>query len=236
MSDRVTGEYRLRLSFDRPEPGSYDDFRDIATANISDAFYKGQTLPHEIRPVYHGCPGFVGPAVTVLISPGDELLSLKAIDIAEPGDVIVVTGGYSPRFSVWGGVMCTMAKAKGVAGLVTDGLVRDVAQIRALAFPVYAAGVTPVGTSHDVPPGALNYPITIGIAHIRPGDLIVADEDGIVCVPQEQIGSVRSAVRVRVEKENTWLAQIDKSRGLIPPFRELVEKSLAARKTQLSEA
>lgn len=166
------------------------------------------------------------------VTPGDELLPLKAIEIAQPGDVIVVVGAYSPRFSLWGGIMSIMAKTRGVAGLVTDGLVRDAAQTRAIGFPIYAAGLTPMAPCMNVPPGELNYPISFGTADIRPGDLIVADEDGVVCVPQEQIEAVRAAVRARIEKEDAWLREIEETRGMI--LKDTVDRLLAARTTEIA--
>jgi len=231
MNDRVTAEFRLRLSISRPDPATYAAFRAYSTASISDAYFKRQTLPHHIKPVYPGCPGIVGPAITVQVTPGDELLPLKAIEIAQPGDVIVVVGAYSPRFSVWGGIMSTMAKARGVAGLITDGLVRDLAEIKETGLAVYAAGVTPVAPCMNVPPGELNYPIMFGSAEIRPGDLMVADEDGVVCVPQEQIAAVDAAVQARVAKERGWRQEIEKTGGMI--LKDAVDRLLAARSTHI---
>ncbi len=232
-SDRVTVEFKIRRSVTRPDPASYAAFRSYATANISDAFQKRQTLPHHIKPAYAGCPGFIGPAITVQVTPGDELLPLKAIEIAEPGDVVVVVGAYSPRFSLWGGVMSTMARARGIAGLITDGLVRDVAEMREAGFPVYAAGLTPVAPCINVPPGELNYPIVFGSAEIRPGDLMVADEDGVVCVPQDRIGEVDAAVRARIEKERGWREEIRRTRGMI--LKDMVDRLLAGRTTLIED-
>ncbi|MDR7419182.1 MAG: RraA family protein [Armatimonadota bacterium] len=231
MSDRVTVEFKLRLSLTRPDPASYRAFSSYATANISDAYFKRQTLPHHIKPVYAGCPGIVGPALTVQVTPGDELLPLKAIEIAQPGDVIVVVGAYSPRFSVWGGVMSTMARARGVAGLITDGLVRDVAEIKEAGLAVYAAGLTPAAPCMNVPPGELNYPILFGSAEIHPGDLMVADEDGVVCVPQRDIATVAAAVEARIAKETAWRREIERTRGMI--LKDTVDRLLAARTTHI---
>jgi regulator of RNase E activity RraA len=231
MSDRVTVEFKLRLSVTRPDPASYQAFGSFATANISDAYFKRQTLPHHVKPVYAGCPGIVGPAITVQVTPGDEILPLKAIEIAQPGDVIVVVGAYSPRFSVWGGVMSTMAKARGVAGLITDGLVRDVAEIKEAGLAVYAAGLTPAAPCMNVPPGELNYPILFGSAEIHPGDLMVADEDGVVCVPQQDIAVVAAAVQARIAKETAWRREIAQTRGMI--LKETVDRLLAARTTYI---
>lgn len=230
-SDRVSVEYKLRLSFKRPDPASYASFRNYATANISDAYFKRQTLPHHVKPVYAGCPGIVGPAITVQVTPGDELLPLKAIEIAQPGDVIVVVGGYSPRFSLWGGVMSTMAKARGSAGLITDALVRDVDETRRAEFAIYAAGLTPMAPCMNVPPGELNYPIMFGTAVIHPGDLIVADEDGVVCVPQDEIAAVDAAVQARIAKERAWHDEIRRTRAMI--LKDTVDKLLASRSTHI---
>ena len=230
-SDRVSVEYKLRLSFTRPDPATYAAFRGYATANISDAYFKRQTLPHHIKPVYAGCPGIVGPAITVQVTPGDELLALKAIEITQPGDVIVVVGAYSPRFSLWGGVMSTMAKVRGAAGLITDGLVRDVDETRRAGFAIYAAGLTPMAPCMNVPPGELNYPIIFGTAVINPGDLMVADEDGVVCVPQAEIPVVDAAVKARIAKEQAWHNEIQRTRSMI--LKDTVDKLLAARSTHV---
>lgn len=230
-SDRVSVEYKLRLSFKRPDPATYASFRSYATANISDAYFKRQTLPHNIKPVYAGCAGIVGPAITVQVTPGDELLALKAIEIAQPGDVIVVVGAYSPRFSLWGGVMSTMAKARGSAGLITDALVRDVNETRRAEFAIYATGLTPMAPCMNVPPGELNYPITFGTAVIHPGDVIVADEDGVVCVPQDEIAAVDAAVRARMAKEQAWHDEIRRTRAMI--LKDTVDKLLASRTTHI---
>ncbi|MGQ0568567.1 MAG: RraA family protein [Armatimonadota bacterium] len=229
--DRIAVEFRLRLTMDRPDPASYARFHQYATANISDAYHKRQTLPHHIKPVYAGCPGIVGPAITVQVTPGDELLPLKAIEIAQPGDVVVVVGAYSPRFSLWGGVMSTMAKTRGVAGLITDGLVRDAAETRAAGFPVYATGLTPCAPCINVPPGDLNYPIVFGSAEIHPGDVMVADEDGVVCVRREDIAAVDAAVQARIAKERGWHREIERTHGMI--LKDMVDKLLAARTTHI---
>lgn len=228
-SDRVTVEYRIRLSVPRPDPRRYAGFWDFPTAMISDAYFKRQTLPHHIKPVYAGCPKVVGPAITCQVTPGDELIPLKAIEICQPGDVIVVVGAFTPRFCVWGGIMSTMAKVRGCAGLITDGLVRDVAECREAEFPIYAAGVTPMAPCMNVPPGELNYPIVFGTAEIAPGDIIVADEDGIVAVPQNMIEQVAAAVEARKQKEKAWLDQIYATRSMI--LKDTVDKLLAGRST-----
>ena len=229
MPSPTVGEYWVRTTIDRPDPTEYQALRSYSTANISDALSKLQTLPQGIKPIYLGCPPLLGPAITVQVSPGDELLPLKAIEIAEPGDVIVIAGAYSSRFCIWGGVMSYMAKMRGIAGLVTDGLVRDVHQIRTTAFPVYAAGVTPAGTCRDVPPGLLNYPLAVGSAVVNPGDLIAADEDGVVCVPRDQISTIDASVREKLAREDQWMRTIQETRQMV--FKDEVDQILAERRT-----
>jgi 4-hydroxy-4-methyl-2-oxoglutarate aldolase len=226
-SDRVAPEYRIRLRIDRPDPASYAGYTEYPTACISDAFRKRQTLPPAIKPVWGLTKRVVGPAVTVKATPGDEILALKAIEIAQPGDVIIVAGADHELNCFWGGIMSTMAKVRGVAGLVAQGKIRDLAQVRETGFPVWATGVTPVAPNMDVPPGELNLPITIGDVTINPGDLVVADEDGVVIVPREQIAAVGEAVKVRFAKEDAWLEKIHETKQMI--LRDGVEACLAKR-------
>jgi 4-hydroxy-4-methyl-2-oxoglutarate aldolase len=226
-SDRVMPEYRIRLRIDRPDPASYAEYVEFPTACISDAFRKRQTLPPAIKPVW-GPPGrIVGPAVTVKATPGDEILALKAIEMAQPGDVIIVAGADHELNCFWGGIMSNMAKARGVAALVAHGMIRDVAQCREAGFPIWATGVTPVAPNMDVPPGELNLPITIGEVTIYPGDLVVADEDGVVIIPQAQIAAVAEAVKIRMAMEDSWLKTIHETKQMI--LKNSVETLLAKR-------
>ena len=227
MTTPSVSYYAVRLAISRPEPESYGWLRSYSTANISDALGKRQTFPHTIKPVYAGCPPLLGPAITVRVSPGDEVLPLKAIEIAHPGDVIVIAGAYSPHFCIWGGVMSYMAHVRGIAGLVTDGLVRDLAQIRQIGFPIYAAGVTPLGTCRSVPPGDLNYPLAFGAAVVSAGDLVAADEDGVVCVPRDQISEVERGVHAKEAAERQWLDSIRQTKEMV--FKDEVDEILSVR-------
>lgn len=227
MSDRVMPEYRIRLQVDRPDPASYAGYTEYPTACISDAFRKRQTLPPAIKPVWGPTGRIVGPAITVKATPGDEILALKAIEIAQPGDVIIVAGADHPLNCFWGGIMSTMAKVRGVAALIADGMIRDLEQCRSASFPIWATGVTPVAPNMDVPPGELNLPITIGEVTIHPGDLVVADEDGVAIVPKAQITAVAEAVKARIAKEDAWLTKIYETKQMI--LKDSVESLLAKR-------
>lgn len=233
MSDRVRPEYRIRLRIDRPERARYERFLKYPTAVISDAFRKRQTLPPDIKPLYRPMAKVVGPAITVRATPGDEILALKAIEIAEPGDVIVVSGARSDRFSLWGGIMSTMAKVRGIAGLVTDGMVRDIEQTREVGLPVFCTGLTPAAPVMDVPPGELNLPISIGDVTVEPGDLVVGDEDGVVVVPRDELDAVAAAAEFRIEKEKRWLEEIHATRQMI--LKASVDALLAKRTVEYVE-
>jgi RraA family protein len=124
-----------------------------------------------------------GPACTVKVFPGDNLMVHKALDIARPGDVVVVDAGGSTMNAVLGDLISTKARHRGIAGFVVDGLVRDLPEIQSLDFPVFARGTTPIGPLHRGP-GEINFPICCGGVVVNPGDLVVADAAGIVIVPQ----------------------------------------------------
>jgi len=229
-TDRIRAEYRIKKDFLRPDAKTYENFVDYPTASISDAFRKRQTLPIEIKPIWGQTFRIAGPALTVKCTPGDEILALKAIELAKPGDVIVVAGNGKPFNSFWGGIMSTMAKERGVAALITDGIIRDLAHCREIEFPIWAVGATPIAPNMDVPPGDLNLPITIGEVMIHAGDLVVADEDGVVIVPQEEIHNTEEAVKYRINMENEWLEKIYETKQMI--LKDKVEALLSKRTVQ----
>src|SRR5436305_2192432 len=129
----------------------------------------------------------IGPACTVKVYPGDNLMVHKSLDIAQPGDVVVVDTSGSQMTAVLGDLISTKARHRGVAGFLVDGLIRDQPGIQALGdFPVYARGVTPIGPLHRGP-GEINYPISAGGIVVTPGDLVVGDANGVVVVPREVV-------------------------------------------------
>jgi len=161
---------------------------------------------NRLRPMHAG--GWLGgPALTVKTRPGDNLMVHKAIDLARPGDVIVVDAGGVLVNAIIGEIMSTMAEKKGVAGFVIDGSIRDAGAIRAGSFPVFAAGIAHRGPYKDGP-GEINVPIAIDGMVIEPGDLIVGDGDGIVCVPFGSTAEVLKATMAKHEAETKQLAAI----------------------------
>jgi RraA family protein len=159
------------------------EFRRFPTPDISDLLNRLYAPDPEIRCLTASHHTLVGPACTVRVFPGDNLMVHKALDIAQPGDVVVVAGGGSRMNAVVGDLICTKARHRRIAGFIVDGLVRDLPGIVELDFPVFARGTTPIGPLHRGP-GEINHPIACGGVVVNPGDLIVADVTGIVAVPQ----------------------------------------------------
>jgi 4-hydroxy-4-methyl-2-oxoglutarate aldolase len=152
----------------------------IPTATIYECAGKLGDVEPTIRPIVEGLP-IAGRAFTVKAMPGDNLVIFRAIEEAPAGSILVVDGGGTDRATIWGGTSTVACVAKKIAGCVTNAAVRDVAQIRALRFPVYAAGINVRGTV-KIHPGWTQIPISIGGTPVNPGDIVIGDEDGIVII------------------------------------------------------
>jgi len=155
----------------------------------------------------HNGAKLCGPAFTVRTAPGDNLLVHKAIDTAEPGDVIVVDGGGFNDHALIGELMSARAEQRGVAGMVICGAIRDSAELKAGSFPVFASGVTHRGPYKNGP-GEINVPITVGGIPVNPGDIIVGDADGLVAVPQEHAQEILASAKTILAKEEGSMKQI----------------------------
>jgi 4-hydroxy-4-methyl-2-oxoglutarate aldolase len=151
----------------------------------------------------------VGPALTVQCHPRDNLMLHKALQIAQPGDIIVAdTGGY-PDAGYFGDLMATSAMARQVGGLAIDGSIRDCADIIEMGFPIFCRGRCMRGTAKDTL-GSVNHTIVFGDVVVHPGDLVVGDDDGIVIVAQSKLDEVLAATHTRIEKEKDKRAVLKK--------------------------
>jgi regulator of RNase E activity RraA len=206
--------FTIVKSFKRADSQLVEQFRGLASANISDVQGKQNTFDARIKPIYQPMTPICGTAFTVKARPGDNLLSTKAIHMAQPGDVIVIAGGFEMNLSVWGGVMSSMAKHKGIVGVVTDALVRDVAETRDVGLSVFATGLTPVGPTKESG-GQINQPISCGGVIVNPGDIIVGDEDGVVVVRKEEAAEILTRTHARMELERTWFEQIARGETIL---------------------
>jgi 4-hydroxy-4-methyl-2-oxoglutarate aldolase len=175
------------------------EFASFPPATLADILGGSQVMDIGIRPLWPGVPRVAGPAFTVSCPPGDNLMLHGAIYRAGPGSVIVVQAG-DLHYAVAGGNVCAVAQRRGVAAFVVDGVVRDVAEARAIGFPVFARGVSPVaGTKSAVAP--LEDPVLCGGVTVAAGDVIVADEEGVVVVPAGRRDEVSAGARARLAAE-----------------------------------
>ncbi len=181
-------------------------FRDLPVANVSDCMSRMTAAGPRLRPM-HGGGVLAGPALTVRVRPGDNLMLHKALDLAVPGDVVVCDAGGDLTNSIIGELMTSHAIKRGIAGIVINGAIRDSAAIRAGSFPVFAAGVTHRGPYKDGP-GEINTPIAIDGMIIEPGDLILGDDDGLVAVPFDAVTTVLRATRAKQDAEVKQMAEI----------------------------
>ncbi|PVZ20526.1 MULTISPECIES: RraA family protein [unclassified Pseudomonas] len=183
-------------------------YRHVPVANVSDSMNRMTAGGARLRPM-HREGVLAGPALTVKARPGDNLMLHYAIDIAQPGDVIVVDAGGDLTNALIGEMMVAYAVKRGVAGIVIHGAIRDAASIGAGDFPLFAAGVSHRGPYKDGP-GEINVPIAIDGMVIEPGDLVIGDDDGLLCVPYDQVPEVFDRATAKHAAETKQLEQIAK--------------------------
>ena len=184
-------------------------FHTLSPTTLADVLTRDRVMDIGIRPLWHGVPRVVGPAYPVRCAPGDNLMLHAAIYRAAPGSVIVVEAG-DVDYAVAGGNVCAVAQKRGVAAFVVDGVIRDLAEVRDSRFPVFARGVIPIPGSKTTL-GALNVPVQCGGVWIKPGDVVVADEEGVVVVPVLSMERVLRDALARSAKDaaetlETWEA------------------------------
>lgn len=162
---------------------------------------------------------FAGPALTVEVRPGDNLMIHAAMALAQPGDVIVVDGKGDLTSALMGEIMCQQCVALGVTAVVIDGAVRDSEAIRELGFPMYAAGLNPNGPTKYVP-GRVNHPVSVGGVTVNPGDLVVGDADGVTVIEREKAASLLPLAEEKVAAETQRIADIRSRKALRPKWLE----------------
>jgi RraA family protein len=196
-------------------------FSSLPVANISDSMSRMTAGGARLRPMHAGGV-LAGPAFTVKTRPGDNLMIHKALDLAEAGDVIVVDGGGDLTNALIGEMMVAHAQKRGIAGLVLNGSIRDYDAIHAGTYPVFAAGITHRGPYKDGP-GEINVSIAIDGMVIEPGDLMLGDDDGLLCVPFDQTAKIHEQARAKNEAEAKTLANTQA--GKLDP-KKWVDESL----------
>ena len=175
------------------------EFADIPTTTLADLLGRDQVMDIGIRPVWGPVPRVAGPAFTVRCPPGDNLMLHAAIHRAPAGSVIVVESG-DLDYALAGGNVCAVAQRRGIAGFVADGLIRDLAEVREAGFPVFARGVVPIPAAKKAV-APLGGPVRCGGVRVEAGDVVVADEEGVVAVPAARRSDVLTAARAKLAKE-----------------------------------
>ena len=204
------------------------EFLTLPVANVSDSMWRLTAGGSRLRPM-HKSGQMAGPALTVKSRPGDNLMLHKAIDMAEPGDIIVCDAGGDLTNSLMGELMLAHAIKRGVGGFVLDGAVRDVEAFLEVNLPVFAAGVSHRGPYKDGP-GEINVSVAIDGMVIEPGDLVIGDWDGVLSIPLEDVESIlkktnekQAAEAVDMAKieagewDRSWVDKTLKDRGCIMP-------------------
>lgn len=223
------GEVVLKIK--RPEKELIEEFRKFATPTICECMGGSGNvrlyMTSAIKPIFKGVK-IVGPAITCLCHIGDNLMLHKALQLAQAGDILVVTHGGYTEAAPWGEIMSAAAKKKGVEGLVIDGMVRDTPILPKIGLPIFAKGAAMAGTVKSAA-GLVNRPIQCGEVCVNPGDIIVGDDDGVVVVPMEKAREVMEKSKAREKKEEESLKRIEKGEitdfmsDFEPIYQKLIE-------------
>lgn len=214
---------KIIRDFSRPDPDLVELFRDLPVANIDDCMQRTAAVDSAIVPLGKG--QLLGTAFTVRVAHGDNLMLHAAMDLAKPGDVIVIdAGGFTER-AIFGELMATYCKVRGVRGIVCDGAVRDAQALAAMEdFLVYARAVTPNGPYKNGP-GEVNVPVIIGGRIVYPGDIVVGDGDGVLFIRPEHAVQLAEATRVVGQKEAAIMQGIlDNGTYIRPWVDDLLKK------------
>lgn len=178
-----------------------DGLASAGVSTIHEAQSRTGFVGPDVRPIQDGV-SVAGNAITVSSSPGDNLMIHAAVEVCQPGDILVVTNTGPSSHGMFGDLLATSLMARGVVGLVIDAGVRDVADLRAMGFPVWSRYISSQGTVKESP-GSVNVPVSLGGIEIDPGDVVCADDDGVVVVPHDHVGSVLERAKARLEREAT---------------------------------
>jgi regulator of RNase E activity RraA len=206
----------IRRDFARVSPEVVKKAAQFAASILADVAGRRGTMDGRIAPLAPSMR-MAGPAFTIEVRPGDNLMIHAAISMAKPGDILVVDGKADRTCALMGSIMINACKKLGLGGVVLDAAVRDTEELRELGFPVYALGANPNGPTKFVP-GRINWPISCGGIAVQPGDLIVGDADGVVVVEREKAASLLADAAKKVADERARIADIVAGRNLRPKW------------------
>ncbi|MDR2899778.1 MAG: RraA family protein [Clostridiales bacterium] len=223
MSEKQQMGFRVYEDINRPSKELIERVSKYSTAELCDGMIVYNAMDYHIKPMVT-TQKIVGPAVTLKLMMGDSLLVTKALSVAKPGDVIVIDGRGSGNNALWGDHRSLVSKKLGLSGVVMDGAFRDIDENEAIGFPIYARAVT-CGSSTKNSNGEINIPISCGGVTVCPGDIIVADRNGVCVVPLEHVEQIINGAQDKVDKMNALVDEIEKTGKIIPDnFAEQLKK------------
>jgi 4-hydroxy-4-methyl-2-oxoglutarate aldolase len=214
--------FRVRDTWSRPGQDLLDAFGAASSAQVADCMMRLGGMDAGIRPVWPSSR-IVGAALTVWCHSGDNLMLHKALSLARPGDIVVMNTQGNVANSGFGELLATSAVKIGVRGVIVDGTVRDADALQSLGLPVYARGLCPNGCNKDGA-GEVGAIVACGGVAVRPGDVIVADRDGVTVVPLDDAAEVAQLARTQIERERKRLAEIAQGVLVRPEIDEALRK------------
>ncbi len=218
--------FRYRTDFERPDEALVQAFKDLMaqtgclTGNVGDCLGRNAAMNPRIKPLKAGLK-VVGPAMTVRVPADDNLMIHKALTLVKAGDVMVIDGGGDHACALLGLLMVQTARKLGAAGMIVDGDIRDAAEIRQTGFPLFSAGISPNGPLKEGP-GEINYAVSCGGQAVFPGDIIVADDDGVVVVKKEHGPGCIEQVKKVIANEEKRLSEIDQGMTTRPGLDDML--------------
>jgi RraA family protein len=219
----MTVGFRIRTDIVRVDAALAARAAALPAANLGDVMNRMQAMRGGFL-AYGGRKAVAGPAFTVRARAGDNLMLHEALDLCEPGDVVVCDAGGDMGTAIMGDIMGRHAEKRGIGAIIIDGTIRDVEGLAALQLGVWARGATPAGPYKDGP-GEIGYPVSCGGLVVMPGDLIVADGDGVVVIPRADAAKVVADGETHAAKEAATIQSIAEGRV----DRGWVRQSLAAK-------
>ena len=212
---------KVRRNFPRAPAATLRALHHVPTGFVVDCMDGRGALDYHIKPLDQTNCKVAGTALTCHAGPADNLAVFAAVEVAQPGDVIVAAADAFTQACVTGDLLLGMARNRGVAGFVTDGLVRDVEGILYVGLPTFCRGVTPNSCVRNGP-GTVGLPVTMGGVSINAGDVVVADQDGVVVSPQQQLSQVRDTLVQVKEAEAELARQVRLGRDNLDSIRDLL--------------